>query len=131
GRGHFSVRIGPRAAGAQAYRAVVARFKQHVPWGGEVTVELEQLGEPCAIDATGSAYDAARAAFAEAWDGVAPVDVGVGASIPFIATFQEMFPKAAILVTGVEDPDSRAHGPNESLHLGEFERVCLAEALLL
>jgi hypothetical protein len=41
-----------------------------------------------------------------------------------------MFPNAAILVTGVEDPNSRAHGPNESLHLGEFQRVCLAEALL-
>jgi hypothetical protein len=36
-----------------------------------------------------------------------------------------------VLVTGVEDPDSRAHGPDESLHLGEFERGCLAEALLL
>ena len=60
-----------------------------------------------------------------------PVDIGVGGSIPFIATFQEMFPEAAILVTGVEDPHARAHGPNESLHLGEFARVCLAEALLL
>ena len=59
------------------------------------------------------------------------MDIGVGGSIPFIATFQEMFPQAAILVTGVEDPDARAHGPNESLHLGEFARVCLAEALLL
>ena len=71
-----------------------------------------------------------RAAFSSAW-GVAPVDIGVGGSIPFIATFQEMFPGASILVTGVEDPDARAHGPNESLHLGEFERVCIAEALLL
>jgi hypothetical protein len=34
-------------------------------------------------------------------------------------------------VTGVEDPYSAAHGPDESLHLGEFERVCVAEALLL
>jgi hypothetical protein len=57
--------------------------------------------------------------------------MGLGGSIPFIATFQELFPKAAILVTGVEDPDSRAHGPNESLHLSEFGRVCLAEVLLL
>jgi hypothetical protein len=59
------------------------------------------------------------------------VDMGVGGSIPFIATFQELFPGAAILVTGVEDPYSGAHAPNESLHLGEFARVCLAEALLL
>ena len=63
--------------------------------------------------------------------GPEPVDIGVGGSIPFIATFQDLFPDAAILVTGVEDPDARAHGPNESLHLGEFDRVCLAETLLL
>ena len=36
-----------------------------------------------------------------------------------------------MLVTGVEDPDTRAHGANEGLHLAEFERVVLAEALLL
>jgi len=59
------------------------------------------------------------------------VDIGVGGSIPFIATFRDMFPKASVLVTGMGDPDARAHGPNESLHLGEFARVCLAEALLL
>jgi acetylornithine deacetylase/succinyl-diaminopimelate desuccinylase-like protein len=83
------------------------------------------------VSAEGPAYDAARSAFREAWDGVEPVDIGVGGSIPFIATFQELFPSAAVLVTGVEDPDSRAHGPNESLHLAEFRRACLAEAVLL
>ena len=62
---------------------------------------------------------------------MAPVDVGIGGSIPFIAEFAEFFPDAAILVTGVEDPDTRAHGIDESLHLGEFERVCVAETVLL
>jgi acetylornithine deacetylase/succinyl-diaminopimelate desuccinylase-like protein len=127
----FSVRIAPGDSAQLAFDSVAAHLKRHAPWGAQVTVSGEQLGEPCTIDATGPAYDAARAAFTEAWDGVAPVDIGVGGSIPFIATFQQMFPKAAVLVTGVEDPDSRAHGPNESLHLAEFERVCIAEALLL
>jgi acetylornithine deacetylase/succinyl-diaminopimelate desuccinylase-like protein len=126
-----SVRIAPGDTWKSAYDALVAHLERHAPWGAEVTVTLESGGEPCAIDATGPAYDAARRAFTTAWDGTAPVDIGVGGSIPFIATFQELFPEASILVTGVEDPDSRAHGPNESLHLGEFERVCLAEALLL
>ena len=36
-----------------------------------------------------------------------------------------------MLVTGVEDPDTRAHGVDEGLHLAEFERVCLAETRLL
>ena len=41
------------------------------------------------------------------------------------------YPDAGILVTGVEDPDSRPHGANEGLHLAEFEKACVAEALLL
>ena len=60
-----------------------------------------------------------------------PVQMGVGGSIPFIAELVEVFPEAQILVTGVEDPDSRAHSPNESLHMPTFRRAILAEALLL
>jgi acetylornithine deacetylase/succinyl-diaminopimelate desuccinylase-like protein len=127
----LSVRLAPGDDPKSAYAAVRSHLEKYVPWGAQVEVTLESDGAPCVIDATGPAYDAARAAFRAAWDGVAPVDMGVGGSIPFIATFQELFPGAAILVTGVEDPHSAAHGPNESLHLGEFERVCVAEALLL
>ncbi|MEU8814616.1 dipeptidase [Actinoplanes sp. NPDC048796] len=127
----IGVRLAPGDDPQSAYEAVKAHLEKHVPWGAQVEVTLESLGSPCVIDATGPAYDAARAAFASAWDGTAPVDIGVGGSIPFIATFQELFPQAAVLVTGVEDPYAGAHGPNESLHLGEFERVCVAEALLL
>ena len=130
-RAKVSVRIAPGDDPKKAYLALESHLERHAPWGAHVTLTLEHDGQPCVIDSSGPAYAAARAAFAEAWDGVAPVDIGVGGSIPFIATFQELFPGASILVTGVEDPDSRAHGPNESLHLAEFERVCLAEALLL
>ena len=93
-------------------------------------MRLDDDGPGFAAKATGPIYDQARAAFRDAW-GTEPVDIGVGGSIPFIAAFAERFPQAAILVTGVEDPDTRAHGANESLHLGEFERACVAEALLL
>ena len=130
-RAKISVRIAPGDDPEKAYDAIKAHLESHVPWGAEVTVTLEEDGAPCVIEADGPMYDAARAAFRSAWDGVDPVDIGIGGSIPFIATFQELFPEAAILVTGVEDPDARAHGPNESLHLGEFTRVCLAETFLL
>ena len=83
------------------------------------------------IDATGPAFDAARAAFGEAWDGADLLTIGTGGSIPIVDDFAQAFPGAAILVTGVEDPDTRAHSPNEGLHLAEWERVCLAETLLL
>ncbi|MEU2664582.1 dipeptidase [Micromonospora sp. DT46] len=130
-RAKLSVRLAPGDDPKRAYAALRAHLEKHAPWGARVTVVFEHDGAPCVIDASGPMFDAARSAFRTAWDGTDPVDLGIGGSIPFIATFQEMFPRAAILVTGVEDPQARAHGPNESLHLGEFARVCLAEALLL
>lgn len=127
----LSMRLAPGDNPKSAYEALNAHLAKHVPWGAKISFEFEHDGHPCVIDATGKYFDAARAAFREAWEGTDSVEIGVGGSIPFIATFQEMFPEASILVTGVEDPNAKAHGPNESLHLGEFARVCLAEALLL
>jgi acetylornithine deacetylase/succinyl-diaminopimelate desuccinylase-like protein len=130
-RAKVSVRIAPGDDPKAVFEALRAHLEAGTPWGAELTVTWQQDGAPCVIDASGPGYDAARAAFRSAWDGVEPVDIGVGGSIPFIATFQDMFPDATVLVTGVEDPHGQAHGPNESLHLGEFARACLAEALLL
>ena len=127
----LSVRLAPGDRPETAYAALEAHLHAHAPWGAQVTVTYEGGGSPFTVDPTGPMYDAARAAFRSAWDGVEPVDIGLGGTIPFIATFQDAFPDAAILVTGVEDPHTRAHGPNESLHLGEFARACLAETLLL
>jgi acetylornithine deacetylase/succinyl-diaminopimelate desuccinylase-like protein len=95
-----------------------------------VTVTPGDIGQPYAIDASGPVYDAARAAFREAW-GADAVDMGMGGSIPFIAQFAAAYPEATILVTGVEDPGTQAHSINESLHLGVLERAAITEALLL
>ena len=130
-RAKVSGRIAPGDTTENAMACLRRHLETHAPWGAQVTVTEGDHGEPTRIDATGPAYDAARAAFRDAWGGTTPVDMGVGGSIPFIAAFREAFPEAAVLVTGVEDPDTRAHGANEGLHLGEFARVCHAEALLL
>ncbi len=131
-RAKVSLRVAPGDDATSALDRLVDHLHAHAPWGAKVTVTKgRQSGQPGVIDADGPVYDVARAAFKEAWDGTDPVDIGVGGSIPFIAAFQDAFPTSAVLVTGVEDPDTRAHGANEGLHLEEFERVCLAEALLL
>ena len=130
-RAKISLRIAPGDTAENALSCLRRHLEEHIAWGAELTLSVVDTGEATQIDATGPAYDAARHAFAEAWDGTEPVDMGVGGSIPFIAEFLDAFPKASVLVTGVEDPDTRAHGANEGLHLAEFERVVLAEALLL
>ena len=129
-RAKLSLRVAPGQDPQAAYEALAEHLRSHAPWGAQVEVELEEIGSGFDADATGPLYDEARAAFRDAW-GSDPVDVGIGGSIPFVSLFAEMMPNAALLVTGVEDPDTRAHGANESLHLGEFAKVCLAEAVLL
>jgi len=76
------------------------------------------------------ASEAAHWALSTAW-GTETVNIGQGGSIPFIATLKETFPEAQVLVTGIEDPDTRAHSENESMHLGELEHIVVAEVLLL
>jgi acetylornithine deacetylase/succinyl-diaminopimelate desuccinylase-like protein len=129
-RAKVSMRVAPGGDAREHLAALTGHLEKHVPWGAQVTVTPGDLGQPYAIDASGPVYDAARAAFRQAW-GNEPVDTGVGGSIPFIAEFAEAFPSAKILVTGVEDPATQAHSINESLHLGVLERAATAEALLL
>jgi acetylornithine deacetylase/succinyl-diaminopimelate desuccinylase-like protein len=126
----LSLRIAPGQDPDAADIALRAHLEAHAPFGAKVTWQPGEKGKAFLAPADSAAMRAARSAFAAAW-GTDPVDIGVGGSIPFIADLLEFFPDAAVLVTGVEDPDSRAHGANESVHLGELRKVVLAEALLL
>ncbi|WP_127571958.1 dipeptidase [Georgenia faecalis] len=129
-RAKLSLRIAPGQDPAAAEAALHEHLVSHAPFGARVRVERGERGQAFQAPADSEAMRAARWAFTSAW-GTEPVDIGVGGSIPFIADLLEAYPQAAILVTGVEDPDSRAHSEDESVHLGELERVVLAEALLL
>ncbi|MGR0221789.1 M20/M25/M40 family metallo-hydrolase [Agromyces sp. ZXT2-6] len=126
----ISARIAPGQDAAEALEALRAHLYAHAPFGARIAIDDVDTGQPFLVDTSGWAVTEAKAAMADAW-GKEPIDIGVGGSIPFIAELVEEFPAAQILVTGVEDPDSRAHSPNESLHLGVFRRAVLAEAALL
>ncbi len=127
----LSMRIAPHEDPERAFELLRDHLLAQDVWGAEVTVVKSDVGAGFSADTTGPIYDQARAALADAWDGRGSVEMGVGGSIPFVAAFAERFPDAAILITGVEDPDTRAHGSDESLHLDEWERACVAEAVLL
>jgi acetylornithine deacetylase/succinyl-diaminopimelate desuccinylase-like protein len=129
-RAKVTLRVGPGDDATAAADALAAHLRRHAPWGAAVSVSMGKAVQPFRAGAAGPAYAAARAAFAEAW-GVPPVEIGVGGSIDFVGKIAQELPDAELLITGVEDPDTRAHGANESLHLADFEKACLAEAILL
>lgn len=126
----LSARIAPGQTAADAFVALEKHLRDNAPYGAQLEFSDVDRGDPFLVDTSGWAVDEAKDAMHQAW-GVAPVETGIGGSIPFIADLVRVFPQAQILITGVEDPDSRAHSPNESLHLGVFHRAILTEAVLL
>ena len=129
-RAKVSLRLAPGDDPGQAMDALVAHLESNAPWGAEVRIERGAAARPFDVRPEGPAFRAAEAAFEAAW-GRAPLYIGQGGTIPFVADFADTYPQAAILLTGVADPDSRAHGANESVAVAELERAAVAEALLL
>lgn len=130
-RAKVGLRVAPGDDAVAARRALARHLRRHTPWGLHVSVVEGESGQPFAVDARGPVFDAARAAYGRAY-GADVVDIGSGASVPFIAAFAEAYPDAAIVIASAgADGDSRTHSADESLNLADFERACLAEALLL
>jgi cysteinylglycine-S-conjugate dipeptidase len=125
-----SMRIPPGQDPTAAMNALRSHLVEHAPWGADVTVTGIEAGAPFRLATEGAAFEAWRSGMNEAW-GTEPVDVGVGGSIPFVASFNGRFPDAAILLTGPGDPTSAFHAPNESQDLAELERAVVAQAVAL
>ncbi|MDO5494814.1 MAG: dipeptidase [bacterium] len=129
-RAALSLRIAPGEDPARAYGLLEEHLQANAPLGAQVTVTRGELGPAFRSPSDSEAMRLARWAMSTAW-GTDAVETGIGGSIPFIADLAREFPDAEVLVTGIEDPDSRAHSGNESLHLGELKGAMFAEALML
>lgn len=126
----ISARVAPGQSARDAFDAIRAHLRAHAPFGAELVFGEVDHGDGFLVDTSGWAVDAIRTALTDGY-GIAPLETGVGGSIPFISDLAREFPESQILVTGIEDPHSRAHSPNESLHVDTFRHAIAAEALFL
>ncbi len=126
----ISMRIAPGQEPKDALALLRAHLESHVPFGAKLSYGEVELGKPFEANSAGWAKKLAEASLSAAF-GNESVDIGIGGSIPFIADLLEVFPSAQILVTGVEDADSRAHSPNESVHVDTLRGAMVAESLFL
>jgi acetylornithine deacetylase/succinyl-diaminopimelate desuccinylase-like protein len=130
-RAKISLRLAPGQDAAEAFRALTRHLRAHTPWGARVGIADPEFSAPYTVDMRGPVAEAARHAYGQAY-GHSVAEIGSGGSISFVAQFAAAFPAAEILVTSAGgDHACRAHGPDENLHLADFERACLAETLLL
>jgi acetylornithine deacetylase/succinyl-diaminopimelate desuccinylase-like protein len=129
-RAKISLRVPPGMSASQALEALTSHLELHIPWGALWSLEDVTTGESFVVEESHRAVVLAGHAL-EAGFGNPVVHQGVGGSIPFISQLSQQFPDAHIVVTGVEDPDTRAHSPNESLNLGVLWRQALSESIFL
>ena len=126
----LSLRIAPGQTAGELFEAVQTELRRDVPGGLAVTLAtLPGAASSWDYVAEGPAFDAADRAYEMAW-GRAPLRVGLGGSIPFVALFGKRFSRLPLVLNGVIDPETGAHGPNESMHIGVYTKTVKANVHL-
>ena len=126
-RAVLNVRVHPEQDAVEAQEAVMEHLRTARPFGIELEVAPGPTGNGFAAATTGPAYEAARAAWSEAW-GAEVVLAGSGGSIPIVSALAGALPDAEALLVGTTDGYANIHGPNERVLLSEFENATVAEA---
>ncbi|WP_277676358.1 M20/M25/M40 family metallo-hydrolase [Saccharopolyspora rectivirgula] len=127
----LSFRLPPTADPQAAMEAVKQRLSTDVPYGAQVSFGHSDTGmgwnAPDLQPWLHEALDQASAdIFGTRWQ-----TMGVGGSIPLMGLLHNAYPDAQFVVTGALGPDSNAHVPDESLHLGFAAKLSAAIAYLL
>jgi acetylornithine deacetylase/succinyl-diaminopimelate desuccinylase-like protein len=125
-----SCRIVPDQDPDEVFAALQKFLTADPPWGTQVTVK--QMGAPVKwwmTDPNGPAFEAALSAMQSGF-GRQPVAIGCGGTIGFVGPLSDLLGGAPALLIGIEDPQSNAHAPNESLHEGDFRKLMAALAHL-
>ena len=126
----LSLRIAPGQTGEELFAAVEKVLTTNVPGGAKVTLAiLPGAAESWDYVAKGPAFDAVDRAYEKSW-GRAPLRMGLGGSIPFVALFGKRFSRLPLVLNGVIDPETGAHGPDESMHVGVYEKTVQANVRL-
>jgi acetylornithine deacetylase/succinyl-diaminopimelate desuccinylase-like protein len=129
-RARVGVRLAPGQDAERVARLLVDFLASDPPLGARVEATPIAVVPGWSTRARGPAFDAVRRALAAGF-GREPVEIGCGATIPFVGPFAEVMGGAPVLLLGLEDPPCNAHGENESLDLGDFRAAARSSAHLL
>jgi acetylornithine deacetylase/succinyl-diaminopimelate desuccinylase-like protein len=124
-RASLSIRIPPGKTKTDLLEELTSLLS--APEGGVQAKLTERPGgaESWLYAPRGPAFDAVRRAYAKAFE-LPMVEIGIGGSIPFVALFGRRYAHLPLILNGVMDPKTGAHGPDESLHLGVFKKAIVA-----
>jgi acetylornithine deacetylase/succinyl-diaminopimelate desuccinylase-like protein len=127
----LSVRLPPTAGAETARDALDRVLTSNPPSGALVRTEWEVPSDgwdaPPYVDSLRTALEESSLRYF----GNPLRHMGIGGSIPFMASLTRRYPQAQLLVTGVNGPQSNAHGLNEFLHVPTAKAVTATVAHIL
>ncbi|MEV0090255.1 dipeptidase [Streptomyces sp. NPDC050738] len=129
-RARVSLRVPPGMDVEAARAALTAHLTGAAPWGARVEVEAESTGSPFRAATEGPAYGALGTAMRGVY-GKPMAFLGQGGSIPLCNVLAGAFPRAEIILMGVEEPRCLIHAPNESVDPTEIAHMAHVEARFL
>jgi acetylornithine deacetylase/succinyl-diaminopimelate desuccinylase-like protein len=121
-RAIVSCRIVPDQDIDEVFQQIKDVLTKDPPWGVKVKVTPTGSCKWWMTDPQGPAFEAALWALKKGF-GAKPVSIGCGGSIGFVGPLAELFGGAPALLLGIEDPQTNAHAPDESLHAGDFRKL--------
>jgi acetylornithine deacetylase/succinyl-diaminopimelate desuccinylase-like protein len=127
----ISMRMTPGADPDREIRLLADHLRTVAPWN--VRVEISDAGGSAGFicPTGGHGYELAKKVMEAVYQ--KPVaETGAGGSIPLMNVLHRLVPDAEFVLWGCEDHErSQIHGANESVNLGELERMIISQALLL
>ena len=127
----LSIRVPPNVDAASAAVAVRDALTVDPPSGARVSFTLSHPAQGWDAPPLQPWLQAAVESASLRHFGAPQGSLGLGGSIPFMASLGNRYPDTQFLATGVLGPESNAHGPNEFLHVPTAKSVasCVAEIL--
>ncbi|MHB8341100.1 MAG: dipeptidase, partial [Mycobacteriales bacterium] len=129
-RARVLIRLAPRQDVETAVSALRCHLARQQSLGAEVVCTVRGGSPGLRLDRDAPACQVALRALSAGY-GEPAVAVAVGGSIPFTAGYRRAFGDVPVLVTAVQDPETRAHGYDESLDIEGLLSAMHAEALML
>ena len=123
----ISMRLVPNQVSEEITELFISHFKAIAPPSVKVSVTPHHGGEPAVTPTDSTAYQAASAAFEEAWNKT-PIPTRDGGSIPIVSLFKQALGLDTVLMGFGLDSDA-IHSPNE--HYGIFNYLIGIETITL
>jgi cysteinylglycine-S-conjugate dipeptidase len=124
------IRIVPNMKPLDTFDLLRTHLEKNVPWGCEIIVKPDGLGEAWRTDPDHPAFEIAMGALKDGY-GKDAILMGCGATIPFVGPMSDAFGGIPALLVGIEDPFTNAHSENESLLISDMEKSIKSEIYLL